>query len=156
MSPYSHTPVRVLVVGGGVAALESCLALHALSGERVHLTLVAPNRYFTHRPVSMRDPLAVHSLDRVPLARVARAAGADLHHDRVTTIDPNARHAYTERGYEIAYDALVLAIGAVPEPVPAGAEAFDEDHTDQSRMVIHRLRRPLTPSRSTTSPFRPL
>jgi sulfide:quinone oxidoreductase len=138
--PFPHVPVRVIVVGGGVAALETCLALRALAGDRVHMTLVAPNRYFRHRPVSVRDPLAVNGLVRVPLARLARAAGADLRHDRVTTVDPVARHVYTEAAYELAYDALVLAVGAVPQAVPEGAEPFDEDHTAGSRILMHRLR----------------
>jgi sulfide:quinone oxidoreductase len=34
--------MEVLIAGGGVAGLEGLLALHALAGERVRLTLAAP------------------------------------------------------------------------------------------------------------------
>ena len=36
-------PVHVLIVGGGVAALEATLALRAHAEERVAITLVAPD-----------------------------------------------------------------------------------------------------------------
>ena len=38
------TGARVIVVGGGVAGLETLLALDDLAGDRVSLTLVAPSR----------------------------------------------------------------------------------------------------------------
>lgn len=120
--PYRHLPLRVLVVGGGVAGLETCFALDTLAGDRVHVTLIAPNRYLTHRPIAERDPLAVHGRIRVPLARLARAAGAELRHDRVTAIEPAARRVYTAVGYELPYDAMVIAVGPIPEPVPERAQ----------------------------------
>ena len=40
---------NVVVVGGGVAALEAMLALRALAGERLAIQLVAPERHFFYR-----------------------------------------------------------------------------------------------------------
>jgi NADH dehydrogenase FAD-containing subunit len=37
----SPAPGNVIIVGGGVAGLEALLALQALAGDRVDLTLVA-------------------------------------------------------------------------------------------------------------------
>ena len=105
---------HVVIAGGGVAALETCLALHALAGDRVLVTLIAPNTYFAYRPTGSHDPLGVRGHVRVPLAYAARAAGADLRHDRVTDVDPVARLVHTASGYELSYDALVLAVGAAP------------------------------------------
>ena len=132
---------RVIVVGGGVAALETCLALRNLAGDRVSTTLIAPNQYFVHRPVGVRDPLAIGGHARVPLAAVARAAGADLRHDRVETVDPRGRRLYTACGYEVAYDTLVLAIGAVPLAVPAGAEPFSTESSAGCRVLVDGVRR---------------
>src|SRR5688500_18812664 len=98
MTRGRHVPVRVLVVGGGVAALETCLALDALARDRVHVTMIAPNCYLTHRPVGVRDPLAVSGLVRVPLARLAAAAGAELRHDRVVAVDASTRQVLTLSG----------------------------------------------------------
>ena len=152
---YHHLPLRVLVAGGGVAALETCLALRALAGDRVHVTLLAPNRYLVHRPVGVCDPLAVHGRVRVPLARLAHEAGADLRHDRVTSIEPAARRVHTAAGYELPYDVLVVAIGARPGPPPAGAEVLHEDNTAGCRVLMHRLYEGHVPSLAFIEPPAP-
>ena len=135
-----HVPVRVIVVGGGVAGLETCLALRAFGGKGVHVTLIAPNRYFVYRPAGVHDPLAVDGHARTPLARLASVARFELRHDRLAAVDTAARRIHTADGYELPYDALVVAAGAVSRPVPARAEPFDEDHTAGCRVLMHRLR----------------
>jgi sulfide:quinone oxidoreductase len=137
--PYRHVPLRVLVVGGGVAALEACFALDALAGERVDVTLIAPNRYLMYRPVEAHDPLALDARVRVPLARLAAAAHADLRHDRVTAVEPDVRRLHTAAGYELHYDVVVIAAGARHEPVPAGAEALGEESWSGCRSLMNRL-----------------
>jgi sulfide:quinone oxidoreductase len=133
-------PMRVIVLGGGVAGLETCLALRALAGDGVTVSLIAPNRYLEYRPVGVADPLAVNARVRVPIARLARAAGAAVRRDRAVSIDPTHRRVRTARGYEVSYDVLVVAVGAVPQPVPDGAEPFDKDHAAWCRVVVNRLR----------------
>ena len=46
----------VLVAGGGVAALETLLALRALARDRVELVLVAPDVDFVYRPLLVDEP----------------------------------------------------------------------------------------------------
>jgi hypothetical protein len=155
--PHRHLPLRVLVVGGGVAGLEACFALQALAGERVHVTLIAPNAYLMYRPVGAHDPLALDGRVRVPLAHLARAARADLRHDRVVTFDPGARRVHTARGYALGYDALVVATGARPESVVSGAASLREENwpgcrgESQRRSPSSSPRRRARPSTSTTS-----
>jgi sulfide:quinone oxidoreductase len=139
-SALSTMPPRVIVAGAGVAGLETCLALKALAGDGVNVSLVAPNRYLEYRPVHVHDPLAVHGRARVPVASLARAAGVDVSRDRVVSIDPSLRRVRTAVGYDLWYDALVVAVGAVPQRVPHGAEPFDEDHTAACRFLMDRLR----------------
>jgi sulfide:quinone oxidoreductase len=139
--PHRHLPLRVLVVGGGVAGLEACFALQALAGDRVHVTLIAPNAYLMYRPVGAHDPLALDGRVRVPLAHLARAARADLRHDRVVTFDPGARRVHTARGYALGYDALVVATGARPESVVSGAASLREENWPGCRILMHRLSR---------------
>jgi sulfide:quinone oxidoreductase len=136
MTHFPHVPVHVVVAGGGVAAAETCLALRALAGDRVVITLVAPAPYLVYRPADIRDPLAVRHLARVPLARLAEAAGADLRRDRVVAVDGDRRLVFTAAGYELSYDALVLAVGAGSGTVPPGAVAFDEDHLSRCRGLV--------------------
>ena len=135
---FRHVPMRVLVLGGGVAGLETCLALRALAGDRVSVTLISPSRYLVHRPVSMHDPLDVRGRERVPVVRLAGAAG--VLHDRAVSIDTDLRAVRTAGGYRLPYDALVLAVGAAPEPVPPRAEALDADHTAGCRALMRQLR----------------
>ena len=49
--------LRVVIGGGGVAGLEALLALHALAGDRVQLTLVAPDPDFAYRPLAVAEPV---------------------------------------------------------------------------------------------------
>jgi sulfide:quinone oxidoreductase len=106
----------------------------------MRVTLIAPSRYLVHRPVGVHDPLAVESRVRTPLARLASGARAVLHHDRLAAVDTDARRVHTLDGYELPYDALVVAVGARSRPVPARAEPFDEDNTTGCRVLIQRLR----------------
>jgi NADH dehydrogenase FAD-containing subunit len=48
ISPSFHKPARsrVVIAGGGVAGLETLLALRALAGDRVDVTIVAPELKF--------------------------------------------------------------------------------------------------------------
>ena len=41
------TPSHVVIAGGGVAALETLMALRDLAGDRVAITLIAPETTFT-------------------------------------------------------------------------------------------------------------
>jgi sulfide:quinone oxidoreductase len=119
---------RLVVAGGGVAGLEACLAVQALARERVALTLIAPNPSFVHRPATVPNPVAVRSARREPLSRFAAAVGAELHHDRLAAVDTEARRAITAAGAELPYDGLLLAVGAVPLPVPLGAVPVGDPH----------------------------
>ena len=56
--PSPTTPLRVLIAGGGVAALEALIALRDLAGERVDLTLLTPEPAFTYRPMATARPFA--------------------------------------------------------------------------------------------------
>ena len=53
-SPSSN-PFKVVIAGGGVAALEAALALRALGAERFDVTLIAPNEDFVYRPMAVRE-----------------------------------------------------------------------------------------------------
>src|SRR5438034_801560 len=50
---------RVVIAGGGVAALEAMVALRALAEERVDIELLAADRHCVHRPLSVAVPSGV-------------------------------------------------------------------------------------------------
>jgi hypothetical protein len=121
----------VLIAGGGVAALEALIALHDLAGDRVAVTLLAPEDAFVYRPLATARPFSLGHPTRHPLADIARDFGAALVQDRVVEVVPERRLVRGASGAEHAYDALVVAVGARALPVPH-AITFGEDPTDES------------------------
>jgi sulfide:quinone oxidoreductase len=111
---HGSVPFRVVIVGGGVAAIETGLALRALAGDRVALQIVAPDPEFTYRPLEVREPFAGRSAPRFDLADLAEGMGAELIADRLARVAPLERRIFTEGGDALTYDALVLCLGATP------------------------------------------
>jgi sulfide:quinone oxidoreductase len=102
---------RVVVAGGGFAAVEAMLALHALD-ESAEIELVAPDRRFHYRPAATAQPF-----DRTPpleydLAAIADDLGAVHRVDRVEAVAPAARLVRLSSGTLAPYGALILATGA--------------------------------------------
>jgi sulfide:quinone oxidoreductase len=103
---------RVIVAGGGVAAIEAMLALRDIAGDRVSMTLVAPQEDFHYRPLAVGEPFALGEALKVPLATVARDLGAELRHGTLAGVDADAHTATLESGETLSYDALLVAVGA--------------------------------------------
>src|ERR1700722_15777785 len=105
-------PFEVLIAGGGVAALEAAFALHELGGDLVHLTGLAPESVFTYRPNAVKEPFSLGSARHYDLAPLVEAAGVELVPGCLGRVDVPGRRAYTTAGSELAYDALLLGMGA--------------------------------------------
>src|SRR5690348_2560477 len=71
MSSASVSPRRVVVAGGGPAALEGALRLHRLASERVAVTLVAPGTDFVYRPLAVLEPFSSGHVPAFDLREVA-------------------------------------------------------------------------------------
>jgi sulfide:quinone oxidoreductase len=111
----SATPpgkLRVVIAGGGVAGLETALALADLAADHTDVTVLAPNKEFVYRPMVVREPFAYSSAQRYPLATIVRDAGAKLLEGELGWIDPGTQTIHTKADETIAYDALMLALGA--------------------------------------------
>jgi sulfide:quinone oxidoreductase len=116
MSTDTSAPRRVLVAGGGVAGLEALLALHDLAAGRVALTLLAPEREFTYRPMAVAVPFARGHMQRHDLADAARATRAEFVRGELAEVDAAAHEAVLADGRRLAYDTLLIAVGACSEP----------------------------------------
>jgi sulfide:quinone oxidoreductase len=119
-------PFRVVIAGGGLAALEAALALHDLAAELVSVTIVAPNPEFTHRPLLVREPFTPAVTSSYSLPEIARRAGAELMVDSFKWLDPRERVLHTDHGKNLAYDAALLAMGARTHPRFRNALTLDE------------------------------
>jgi sulfide:quinone oxidoreductase len=114
------SPAGVLVVGGGVAALESLMALSDLAGDRVRVTLVAPEPDFVYRPMAVTEPFGFGEARRYPLRRIVEDFGAKLLQAGVEELDAAGQRIVLRSGDTMTYDTLVLAPGARMLP------AFDD------------------------------
>jgi sulfide:quinone oxidoreductase len=129
---------RVVIAGGGVAALETLFALRDLAGDRVDVTLVAPEESFTYRPMTVAAPFSMGHANRYGLARIATEFDARLVHDAVASVDAKEQAIRTRDGEWISYDHLVLATGARATPAYERAITFGEDVDEEA---LHGLLR---------------
>jgi sulfide:quinone oxidoreductase len=121
----SRHGIRVVIAGGGVAALETMLALRELAGHRIELTVVCPERSFLYRPVTVAEAFGRGEAREYPLGDICHYCGdSQLIWDALAQVDSDARVAVTATGERISYDALVVTAGAIPrDPLP-GALTF--------------------------------
>lgn len=115
---------KVLIVGGGVAALEGALALRAFDAEAFDVELVAPEHDFTYRPLLVAEPFGHGSVRTFPLRRLAESAGASFREAIATGVDTQQRILRTAAGDLLPFEQLLLAPGAVPVTAVPGALCF--------------------------------
>jgi sulfide:quinone oxidoreductase len=123
-----ESPARVVVAGGGVAALETLLALRDIAGERVATTVVAPQLTFTSNAMAVARVFSRGHLRHVDLADVAD----EVVHDSVAEIDPDARRIRCAGGDELGYDHLVLAVGGRARSAWRHGITFGEDPAEEA------------------------
>jgi sulfide:quinone oxidoreductase len=103
---------HVVICGGGVAAVETLLAVRALLEVGIELHLVAPNRQFVYQPLAVAAPFGLAATHLFELAELCHEYGATLHEDALESVDTGGRSVRLASGEELSYDALVLAVGA--------------------------------------------
>ncbi|HEX6664676.1 MAG TPA: FAD-dependent oxidoreductase [Gaiellaceae bacterium] len=112
--------LRVVIAGGGVAAIEAALALRELAPERVALTIATAATEFVYRPLAVLRPFQEQPTYRIELARVAADLDADLVLADAVAVETDGRKLVLSDGHRLDYDALLIAIGAKAEAVVAG------------------------------------
>lgn len=115
MSPFS-----TVICGAGIAGIEAALRLRRLAGDDVQVTLVDPGESLVYRPLAVREPFALSGVRRYPLRAITEAIGAQWRQDGVDRVDAAARTVHLADGADLAYDALLLALG--------GREASPHEH----------------------------
>lgn len=115
---------RVLIAGGGVAALEAALALRDLAEDRVSVELLAPEPHFWYRPLAVAAPFKLGETLHLELDGLARSIGASFTPGALTGVDAWRHIAHTSKNTQIEYDWLVIACGALAIPAIRGALTF--------------------------------
>ena len=119
INAHSAAP-EIVIVGGGIAALELVLALRQLAGDRLHMTLVAAQPDFVLRPMLVAEVLGRRAAERRPLSEIADDLGVRLVQAAVTSVDPQRRRVILRSGDTLPYDSLVLAHGTRTIPAYDG------------------------------------
>jgi sulfide:quinone oxidoreductase len=133
---------RVLIAGGGVAALEALLALREFGPDRVATVLFAPDPAFHHRPLSVTEPFELSTPREVDLREIALEHHATFLEDALEAVEPDRRLVRTAGARDFDYDALLIATGARSLVAIPGALTF-RDSRDQGgfRAVLGELER---------------
>ncbi len=126
MSPSKTAdgPTRVVIAGGGIAGLEALLALRDLAGDRVDITVVAPEHDFTMKPQSVEEPFTGRPADRHELGPAAAELGAEFIPRGLAAVDPDARLVTLDNRSELYYDRLLVCVGAKSVPPFTGVTTF--------------------------------
>lgn len=138
-----EAPFRILIAGGGVAAVEAMLALRPwTSRRRAEVELLTPATDLVHRPLSVAEPFGRGQPIRIPLARVVADCHATHRRAALASVRSERREALTVDGEALEYDALLLAIGARPSPALPGALSYRGlPDAAPFRRLLRRVRR---------------
>lgn len=109
--PMRATP-RVVICGGGVAALEAMLAIREQLALRPHISVVAPNRRFVYQPMAVAEPFGQAHTQLLDLEQVVSELDAHLHPETLVGVDVDNRCVELESGVGLHYDAALIAVGA--------------------------------------------
>ncbi|HKZ14931.1 MAG TPA: FAD/NAD(P)-binding oxidoreductase [Solirubrobacterales bacterium] len=115
---------KVVIVGGGVAALEAALILHDVAGERAAVEIYSARGDFVYRPYAVGKPFGNAVLKTYDLPALALRCGAEFHPDNIVSVDASAHLATTFHGRPVPYDYLLFAAGASRQWPISGATTF--------------------------------
>jgi sulfide:quinone oxidoreductase len=90
------------------------------------LTLVAPEDDFTVRALEVFERFGLGRAQRYALAELATDLDASFVRDAVARVERDDRVVHLQSGEELAYDVLVLAVGAFPYPAFAHGVCFED------------------------------
>jgi len=115
---------RVVIAGGGVAALEAAIALHETAADRAEVGLYSPRQDFIYRPFAVAEPYGTSRPMRYDLSELAARCGATYHRATIGSVDGDSRRVHTHDGEEVAYDYLIVASGTRLIAGVSGAVTF--------------------------------
>ena len=131
---------NVVIVGGGVAALEALIALRNLAEERVSIQLVTPQPDFAYRPLAVAEPFGLGEVKRYDIVQIAAAHRAAVHLAGVQAVDTDAHTVRTWDGRSLGYNLLLVAIGAQPTTsIPGSITIKGPGYTSRFRTVLREL-----------------
>ena len=139
----SRSRPHVLIAGGGVAGLETLLALRALAAEHVDVSILAPELKFVNRAMSTQQPFRPQRARGLRLDDTAAELGARWHRGTLDRVVHEQHRVVIRGGESLSYDMLVVALGARPrrEWHAEGVLTYRGVRDGPTfRMLLHQLR----------------
>ncbi|MDX6664265.1 MAG: sulfide:quinone oxidoreductase, partial [Solirubrobacteraceae bacterium] len=127
---------RILIAGGGVAALEAAVALRALGGTEAQAVLVCPGADFTLRALQVAEPFGRRAPVTFPVTEILDGLGVDHLQDTVSHVDSDGRVVLTVGGHMLPYDSLLLAVGGIGFPAYGHGITFDRPGDPAAFMIL--------------------
>ncbi|MGB7587544.1 MAG: FAD-dependent oxidoreductase [Solirubrobacterales bacterium] len=127
---------RVLIAGGGVAALEAALSLEEITEVPLNLTLLTSTSRFEYSPLSVAEPFGLGRAHRFELADLLRNRAVQPIVDTLEVVDAQRGEIRTS-SRTFGYDALLVAVGALKREALPGALTFSGSKTtDDLRRLL--------------------
>ncbi len=130
MEGAADSQARVVIAGGGIAGLEAALALADLAGDRVRLSLLAPEPEFLFKPLAVEEPFTFQPAERHELAPALAEIGGEFIEGALREVDAGAHEAVLGDGSRLPYDYLFVCVGGRTRAAFTGVETFWSDRTD--------------------------
>ena len=132
--------LKVLIAGGGVAALEALLALRDLAGDRVEIELLSPSPILEYRPLAVAEPFGISRLRSYELAPIASDQGATLREGSLAEVQPAQHQVITQSGELLGYDVLLMGVGAKPRiGLPGAITIKGPRYTNRYRALLAEI-----------------
>ncbi len=135
------SPPKVLILGGGFAALETAFLLRMRHRDDVDIRLISDRDDFLFRPNSIYVPFGADPGSLlVDLNKPLRRRDIDFERGRVAEVDPDSKLVTLEDGERFGYDKLVIATGADTNAgeIPGLAEYGATIWTSNSMLEVRR------------------
>jgi sulfide:quinone oxidoreductase len=123
---------RILIAGGGIAALEATVALRALGGDRAAPVLVTPATEFAFRAREVGEPFGKAPSLRIAMDDLLGDLKVLQVHDSIVAVDPHAHLVRTATGRRVPYQGLLIAVGGTPYPAFGHGITFDRPHQPEA------------------------
>ena len=142
MNDGGQSKAKVLIVGGGVAGLETALAIRDLCGKVATVAMLTPEETFTYRPLAVAEPFGLMPTYELELGEFGRDAEVTIHRGTLERVELRERSVVDSTTETHPFDYLVVATGAVVgDPLP-GATAFaGPEGVGEFKALLARLER---------------
>lgn len=107
-----------------MGGLEAALALRELAGDLVTIELIAPDRWFTYRALTVGEPMGHPAGPRFDVEGIAHEAGFRFRRGTVDRVDVRLHRLLTGRHEVVRYERLIVSVGARPVDALRGSLTF--------------------------------